>query len=225
VSKSRGSARRGRSVVIVAALAITCGAVFLGSAGTASAGNLITCGGKIAALGKNADTDAKYFVQCSEDIRGYSVVSTKKFDFFGTETDVTPTTSQSATLQCEGTVPGFGFGCGVVNRTAVPAGSPSTPPCGSTPAAPKCAQRVSAGNTISGEVHFDKSPCLTSKPKAWVTATSEPFVTSVSTAVPPGPDTSTMGEYSSQPWQLKITGFTGKKCKQTIKAEAKSSKK
>ena len=112
MSKSRGSARRGRSIFILAALAITCGAVFLGSAGTASAGNLITCGGKVAATGKNANTDAKYFVVCSEDIRGFSVISTAKFDFFGSETDVTPTLSQSATLQCEGSVPGYGFGCG-----------------------------------------------------------------------------------------------------------------
>jgi hypothetical protein len=217
VSKSRGSARRGRPVFIAAALAITCGAVFLGSAGTASAGNLIVCGGKVAATGKNVNTDARYSVLCSEDIRGFSVVSTKKFDFFGSETDVTPTTSQSATLQCEGSVPGFGFGCGVVNRN-----SPSG--CGATPAAAKCTSRVSAGNTISGDVSFDTSPCLGNKPKIWVTAASDPFVTSVSTAVPPGPDTSTVGEYSSQPFQLKVTGFTKKKCAKTVKAGSKGKK-
>ncbi|MDQ1541334.1 MAG: hypothetical protein QOH29_2060 [Actinomycetota bacterium] len=217
MSKSRGSARRGRSVFIIAALAITCGAVFLGSAGTASAGNLITCGGKVAATGKNANTDAKYFVVCSEDIRGFSVISTAKFDFFGSETDVTPTLSQSATLQCEGSVPGYGFGCGVVNRN-----TPAN--CGTTPSQPKCASRLSAGNTISGAVSFDKSPCLTSKPKLFVTAASEPFVTSVSTAVPPGPDTSTMGAYDSQPFRLKLTGFTGKKCAKTVKADSKGKK-
>jgi hypothetical protein len=241
VSKSRGSARRGRSVVIVAALAITCGAVFLGSAGTASAGNLIVCGGKVAAQGKNADTKAKYFIQCSEDIRGYSVVSTKKFDFFGTETDVTPTTSQSATLQCEGTVPGNGFGCGVVDQYVTTgycgsSGKPNcnvAPPCGQTASGsnpkqttPPCNQRVSAGNTISGDVDFDTSPCLSkSKPKIWVTGTSDPLVTAISTAVPPGPDTNTVGEYSSQPFQLKVTGFTGKKCKRTINADSKGNKK
>jgi hypothetical protein len=219
VSKSRGSARRGRSIIILAALAITCGAFAFGSAGTASAGNLITCGGSVTPPPhtKNADTDARYNVVCSEDIRGYAVVSTSTLDFFGTETDVLPTTSQSATLQCEGTVPGNGFGCGIVNRN-----SPSG--CG-TPTTAKCTSRISAGNYISGDISFEKSPCLGKSPKIWVTATSEPFVTSVSTAVPPGPDTSTVGEYSSQPWRLKVKGFNKKKCEKTVKADEKSSKK
>jgi hypothetical protein len=221
VSKSRGSARRGRSIVIIAALAITCGAVFLGSAGTASAGNLIVCGGKVVAQGKNADTSAKYSVQCSEDIRGFAIVSTEKFDFFGSETDVTPTTSQSATLQCEGSVPGNGFGCGVVNRNAAPTGTPANT-CGSSPTANPCTQRVNKGNVISGDVDFDTSPCLgKSKPKIWVTATSDPFVTSFN----PAGDTTTVGEYSSQPWPLKLAGFTHKKCKKTVKADEKASKK
>jgi hypothetical protein len=34
-----------------------------------------------------------------------------------------------------------------------------------------------------------------------------------------------VGEYSSQPWQLKVTGFTGKKCKKTVKADEKASSK
>lgn len=236
--KSSGSARRGRRLAVVVALAATCGAVFLGSAGTANAGNLITCGGKIVPSNpKKVGTDARYFVQCSEDIRGYSVVSSAPIDFFGTETDVTPTVSQSATLQCEGTVPGNGFGCGVVNKFSSSAcngtGQPKcnvAPPCGQTsPTSPgnvttsACSQRVSAGNVIAGDVGFSKSPCLV-KPKVWVTAASDPIVTSFA----PTGDTNTVGEYASQPFRLKVKGFTGKKCakvvKQDEKAQAKAKK-
>lgn len=236
--KSRGSARRGRRLAVVVALATTCGAVFLGSAGTANAGNLITCGGKIVpANAKKVDTDARYFLQCSEDIRGFSVVSTSPIDFFGTETDVVPTVSQSATLQCEGTVPGNGFGCGVVNKfTSSACGTGAqpkcnvAPPCGQTSptspgnvTTPGCSQRVNAGNVISADIGFSKSPCLV-KPKVWVTAASDPIVTSFS----PTGDTNTVGEYGSQPFRLKVKGFTGKRCakvvKQDEKAQAKANK-
>jgi hypothetical protein len=231
VIKSRGSARRGRRLAVVVALAATCGAVFLGSAGTANAGNLITCGGKIVPSNpKKVGTDVHYSLSCSEDIRGYSVISTKTFDFFGTETDVTPTVSQSATLQCEGTVPGNGFGCGVVDQYAASncGSSPkpncqTVPPCGTTKTTIPCNSKVSAGNFISGDVSFSKSPCL-GLPKVWVTATSDPLVTSFA----PSGDTSTVGEYGSQPFRLKVKGFTKGKCakvvKQNDKAEAKAKK-
>lgn len=234
--KTRGSAQRGRrGIAVVVALAITCGAVFLGSAGTASAGNLIVCGGTITppAKTKNADTDARYYITCDEDIRGYSVVSTKTLDFFGTETDVLPTESQGATLQCEGTAPGNGFGCGVVDQFASSAcngtGQPKcnvAPPCGqsNTGANPKqttkpCSQRLSAGNTISADISFTTSPCL-GKPKAWVTAVSDPLVVSFN----PAGDTNTVGEYGSQPWRLKFKGFSGKKCAKAKKQAAKEAK-
>ena len=242
MSKSRGSARRGRrTAVVVVALAATVGAVVLGSAGTASAGNTIVCGGKVVPTNKKkvAD-DATYSIQCSQDIRAYSVISTKQFDFFGTETNVTPTVSQSATLQCEGTAPGFGFGCGVVdalqssgcNAKTTANGKPNcnvAPPCGQTANGgspvqntPACLNELSAGNTISGQVSFVSSPCVGKKPKIWVTAASNPEVTSVAVANgQPAPDTSTLGAYSSEPFPLKVTGFSGKKCAHAIQAASK----
>ena len=205
MSKSRGSARRGLPIVVVVAMAAIVGAVVLGSVGTASAGNLIVCGGKVQPTSKKKPADdGTYSVQCSEDIRGFSVISNQQVDFFGSETGVVPTVTESATLQCEGTVPGFGFGCGIVDRS-------------------KPANKVSAGSTTSGSISFDKSPCdAKGSLKVWVVATSEPLVTSVNTATnPPKPDSSTTGEYSSQPFSLSTKGWSKKACSKSSKGGSK----
>jgi len=191
-----------------------CGAAILGSAGTASAGNNTFCKGTVKpANKKKPGVDAVYNFSCSDDIRGYSIVTTRTLDFFGTETNTSPDTSQSAIMQCEGTVPGHGFGCGVVNQYSSPAcggsGKPScstAPPCGQPTTAP-CTSRLSAGNFISGDISFDKSPCDRSggKLRIWVTATSDPFITAISPTG--GASTTTVGEYGSQPWPLKVKGY------------------
>ncbi len=230
MSKSRGSAHRGRRIAVVIGLAATCGAVFLGSAGPASAGNTIVCGGKISpANKKKPGPEAKYTVQCSEGIRGFNVTTTKKLDFFGSETDVVPNVLQSAILQCEGTVPGYGFGCGTVNQfvqkncglggkspscaTNVAACGQQTKPDGT--GTPPCNNAVDAGNFISGDVSFANDPCdSNSKIKAYVSATSTPIVTNAagSTTNAAAADSYTTGIYSSQPFNLKVAGWTKGKC-------------
>jgi hypothetical protein len=205
VSMSRGPASRGRRMAVAVALVASCGAVVLGSAGTASAGNTITCGGKVVpANKKKPGEDATFSIQCSENFRAFALVTTQKLSFFGTENTVTPTTTESATLQCEGTVPGYGFGCGIVNRSSA-------------------AAKVTAGSILSSDVSFEESPCDAKHPlKVWVTATSEPDV--VSSDPKGGPDTKTVGEYASQPFQLSTKGWSAKKCKASAKGGKKSKK-
>lgn len=235
MSKSRGSAQRGRRIAVVVALATTCGAVFLGLAGTANAGNLIVCGGAIKPLNKKKPTDeAKYTIQCNEDIRGYSITATQKFVFFGTEVDVLPNVNQSAVIQCEGSVPGFGFGCGVVDQfiqpncgvSGKPACTTGVAACGQQTAAtttPKCNNRVDAGNKLSGEVHFAKSPCeITGRLRAWVSAVSTPITASTDgsgTPSAPKPDKYNTGVYGSQPFALASKGWSAKACARAARAE------
>lgn len=235
--KSRGSARRGR-LIVVAALAIACGTVFFSSVGTASAGNLIVCGGKIKPLNKKKpDVEAKYTIQCSEDIRGYSITTSQQLDFFGTEVEVAPNLEQSAVIQCEGSVPGFGIGCGVPDALISTApsctstsssgssGCATAPPCGTQinttgVARPKCAQRVDAGNLISGEIHFAKSPCeAKNKLSATVSAASTPITPSFN----PAGDRYSTGVYASQPFKLKTKGWSAKKCPKVKKGKEKKS--
>jgi hypothetical protein len=224
VIDSKGTAgRRRRGMLAAGVLATACGVVVLGSAGTASAGNLIACGGNVTAKSKkHPGTEATYNFGCTDDIRGFTIMSSKQLSFFGSETTVTggdPAHNQSAIFQCEGVVPSFGFGCGTVNRNnGGAAASPKPADCqGST-----CNNRVSAGNVVSGDIGFSVNPCKKGhgkkpKPKLWLIVTDEPLVTNVSpppSGSPPGtPDTVTYttGIYSSPPFQLKLAGYK-KKC-------------
>jgi hypothetical protein len=203
VIKSNRSGRgwRGkRRIAVLASLACITGAVFLGSAGTASAGFTLCTGTVQPKEAGKASVDAKYAIRCNADIRSFSLVTNKKFDFFGTELVVWQAgqaSSQSATLQCEGNVPGSGFGCGVVNRN-----TPSN--CGQTPASALCTQRISAGNTVTGDLGLTRSPCKY-KPgepplKVWLVTGQEPFITGLT-------GTPTVGTYTSEPFRMKIKGY------------------
>ena len=161
MSKSRGSARRGaRGIIVVAVMATVCGAAILGSAGTASAGSQVSCNGTVQPKNKKKPGSAAiYSFACTQDIRGYSVISTKQFDFFGSETNSSPNTAQSALFQCGGSVPSFGFGCGIVNRDAATPSNGNN--CGQLVSGvqqPPCSNRLSAGNFISGDVGFTGEP-------------------------------------------------------------------
>ena len=191
--------RGARRIAVLVSAACVLGVVYFGAAGTASAGFTL-CGGTIQPKEKGKPSvDAKYAFRCNADIRSFSLVTNKKFDFFGTELIVYEAgnvSSQSALLQCEGPVPGSGFGCGVVNR--------NTPTNCGTAATPPCTQRISADSTVTGDLGLTRSPC-SYKPgeaalKVWLVAGSEPFVTALT-------GTPTVGTYTSEPFAMKLKGY------------------
>lgn len=203
-----------RIAVLVSAVCVT-GGVYFGAAGTAS-GGFTLCNGTVQPKEKGKPSfDAKYAFRCNADIRSFSMVTNKKFDFFGTELVVfqgTEASNQSATLQCEGPVPGSGFGCGVVNRN-----TPSN--CGAS-GQPPCTQRVSAGNTVTADLGFPRSPC-SYKPgepplKVWLIVGTEPLVAGLT-------GTPTQGAYTSEPFAMKIKGYN--KCPSGKKGESAKKKK
>ncbi|HEY6638469.1 MAG TPA: hypothetical protein VIZ61_12370 [Solirubrobacterales bacterium] len=139
-------------------------------------------------------TDAAMFFTCNQNIRAFAIYSNKPIDVPGDEPIVTGTSgggvSEGALHQCQGNIPGPGFGCGIVDRQAQSTGLPN-------------GQGISAGNTAEQQISFESSPCKRKgepKAKVWVIAMGEP-VTSAST----------VGEFTSAPQQLAVSGFG--KCK------------
>jgi hypothetical protein len=145
-------------------------------------------------------TDGKLSFTCNQNIRAFAVYSNKEIDIPGDEPVVTGTggggVNEGALHQCEGDIPGAGYGCGIVDRqtqsTALPNG-----------------QGISAGNTAEQSISFTSAPCARKgqpKAKVWLIAMGEP-VTS-----PYGQGNSgAVGEFSSAPQQLVVSGFG--KCK------------
>jgi hypothetical protein len=80
---------------------------------TASA-NSVECWGR-AAPTSTAQTELTYAFQCSEPLKGFSIVSNLEVGEFSTTADVLdPTTREpisGQTFGCEGPIPGDGFGC------------------------------------------------------------------------------------------------------------------
>jgi hypothetical protein len=227
--------RGGRRIVPLVALTAIAGAVFFASAGPAAAGSTALCTGEVAPLNKKKPgVDAELSFTCSEDIRGFSVTTNKRFDFFGTELDVfLPDGSgspESATIQCSGNVPGPGFGCGVVNRD-VPSGCGAvTGPTANQVIGPPCTQRVSAGNRSAMQVGFPVNPCKPAglfapgkeKLQIWLSVLTEPLVGAFNaTAI--NQTAYTRGTYISEPFRLKVKGYSNcaPKAKKSAKAKGK----
>ena len=105
-------------------------------------------------------------------------------------------TNEGALHQCEGAFPGPGYGCGVVNRQE------QSGPSGNSPGLPN-GDTITAGNTASQKMGFNSRPCTRKgepKPKAWLVVMGEPTTSAT-----------TVGEFSSAPQPIAISGFG--KCK------------
>jgi hypothetical protein len=151
------------------------------------------------AVGADA-TDGKLTFTCNGNIRSFAVYSNKEIDIPGDEPIVTGTSgggvNEGALHQCEGDIPGPGYGCGIVDRqtqtTALPNG-----------------QGVSAGNTAEQNISFTSAPCKRKgqpKAKVWLVVMGEP----ITSPYAQGGSSGTVGEFSSAPQQLAVSGF---KCK------------
>jgi hypothetical protein len=239
-SGSRRGWRGGRRIALVVGLSVV-GAAVLGSAGTASAAT-VACKGKIVPLNPgNPGLDAEFEMQCSEELRGFSVITNKTFDFFGTETEVTKPggipAQQSATIQCTGNVPGPGFGCGTVNRNTPSnceaVGTSGTSPNQFNTYGPPCTNRIDGNDTVAVQIGFPQNPCKPTgqyapgkdKLRIWATALTEPLVGSFASGgnFPTQGNTSyTRGSFSSEPFRINTKAYT--KCGNGGGGESKGKK-
>jgi hypothetical protein len=158
----------------------------------------VACSGTVTPFKGVRGPDVDVAFTCSQNVRAFAIYSNKQIDLPGDEPIVTGNNggqvNESANHQCEGDLPSFGYGCGTVDRqtvTAASAGPPANPglPNGNT---------ITGGNTANQKMGFDSTPCTRkgeAKPKVWLIVMGEPTIGS------------TVGEYSSQPFPLAVTGF------------------
>jgi hypothetical protein len=171
-------------------------------------------------------SDTQYAFACNQNIRLFTLITNRQSDFFGTETIVTgpgtwskpcvnppapapPLTppqcasAESSAIQCEGAVPGFGAGCTFPDRQ------------GNLSNVLTYGRRLSAGNTLTGDLGFTKSPCIRNNGepalRVWVVAMTEPFMTA----------TNVTGEFISQPFEMKLNGYGKTACAKALSSNKK----
>jgi hypothetical protein len=156
--RKRHSAGR-RPRLAVAAVAAVAGCIYLVPAG-ASAAEAPVCGGSLEINNDIPGIDPpggmSYKFDCSAQVVGYALLSSRQVDYFSTEvlvSDINSGEVVSESFGCEGAFPGSGFGCrGLANN----------------------------GNFISGEFAIGRDPCDVAKTKSdkfkvWVSATVTEF--------------------------------------------------
>jgi hypothetical protein len=161
----------------------------------------VGCAGSVSPFNGVVGPDVKVSFTCNQNIRAFAIYSNKSIDLPGDEPVVTGTSgggvNEGALHQCEGDIPGPGYGCGIVDRqtqsTALPNG-----------------QGISGGNNAEQKMGFDVTPCKRSgepKTKVWLVVMGEPLQGPYAQ----GGSSGSVGEFSSQPFQLPLTGYG--KCK------------
>jgi hypothetical protein len=159
----------------------------------------VSCSGAVAPATTPAGPNVRISFSCTQNIRAFAIYSNKLIFEPGEEPEVEGANggqfNESALHQCEGDIPGYGYGCGIVDRQTVTAASSSNPglPNGNG---------ISAGNTAHQRMGFEFSPCQKAghpKTKIWVIPMGEPVIGS------------SVGEFIGAPQQLALTGYG--KCK------------
>jgi hypothetical protein len=160
VNVSRRRCRgRGATYLGAASLVAACAALLVIPAGASA--STVNCNGKLN-LDPSADAGprgVKYSVKCTEDVKAFSMHVSKRIDYFSPDPTVFGTDgepSDSDRFNCEGPIPGPGFGC---------------------PGA------MTAGNKVVGHFATQESRCSPTV-QAWVTVVTEqltasgsPFIT------------------------------------------------
>jgi hypothetical protein len=151
----------------------------------------VNCAGSVTPSPATGDQVLSF--SCTRNIRAWALYSNKTIDIPGDEALVTGTVgggaNEGALDQCSGTLPGNGYGCGIVDRQTQTALLPN-------------GQGVSNSNTIEQHFAFDRLPCQRkgeAKTNAWVVVMGEPVIGG------------SAGEYVSGPKKMAVSGFG--KCK------------
>jgi hypothetical protein len=163
----------------------------------------VNCTGVVEPRTQPAGAQATLKFICSQTIRAFAVYSNKTIVEPGDEPLITGTsggaTNEGALHQCEGDIPGPGYGCGIVDRQVQT--GPSTVNGQFNPGLPN-GQGISAGNTAEQKISFEFSPCTKAgqaRTRVWLVAMGEPVIGS------------TVGEFTSAPQALSLSGYG--KCK------------
>src|SRR5262245_4101974 len=150
----------------------------------------VNCEGSV---GPATSGDQQLTFSCNITVRAWAVYSNKTIDIPGDEPLVTGTngggTNEGALQQCSGTLPGNGFGCGIVDRQTQSASLPN-------------GQGVTDSNGVEQKFAFESVPCQRKgqpKTNVWLVVMGEPRVGG------------SAGEYVAAPKKMTVSGFG--KCK------------
>jgi hypothetical protein len=155
----------------------------------------VGCSGRVAPATSPAGALVRVSFTCNQNIRAFGIFSNKLIVEPGEEPEVEGNNggreNESALHQCEGDIPGFGFGCGITDRQTTTAASSGNPglPNGNT---------ITAGNTAHQRMAFQFSPCTRPgepKTKVWLVPMGEPTIGS------------SVGEWVGSPQQLALNGY------------------
>jgi hypothetical protein len=159
----------------------------------------VSCTGAAAPATTPAGPTVKLSFTCNQNIRAFAVYSNKLIFEPGEEPEVDGPSggkvNESALHQCEGDIPGYGYGCGITDRQT------TTAPSSTSPGLPN-GNGISGGNTAHQRMGFEFSPCRKKgepKTKIWLVPMGEPIIGA------------TVGEFIGAPQQLALTGYG--KCK------------
>jgi hypothetical protein len=154
----------------------------------------VSCSGSVAPNTTPAGANATVTFSCNLSIRAFAIYSNKLIVEPGDEPNITGTNgggvNEGALHQCEGDIPGAGYGCGIVDRQTQSTSLPN-------------GQAISGGNTAEQKIAFEFSPCQKPgepKTKVWLIPMGEPITSA-----------GTVGEFVGAPQQLALTGYG--KCK------------
>jgi hypothetical protein len=159
----------------------------------------VSCSGSVAPATTPAGAQVRVGFTCNQNIRAFGIYSNKLIFEPGEEPEVDGPSggqvNESALHQCEGDIPGYGYGCGIVDRQTVVAATATNP---GTPNG----NAISAGNTAHQRMAFEFSPCRRTgepKTKVWILPMGEPTIGGL------------VGEFIGAPQKLALTGYG--KCK------------
>jgi hypothetical protein len=154
----------------------------------------ISCPGTVTPATTPATAVVKLTFACTQNLRAFAIYSNKAIVEPGEEPEVSGTSgggvNEGALHQCEGDIPGSGYGCGIVDRQTQSTSLPN-------------GQGISAGNVAVQKMAFEFSPCQKPgepKTKVWIVPMGEPITSA-----------STVGEWVAAPQQLTLSGYG--KCK------------
>ena len=146
----------------------------------------IACAGSVSPLTTPAGPNAKVSFTCTQNLRAFAVYSNKAITEPGEEPEVVGNNgggvNEGALHQCEGDIPGPGYGCGIVDRQVQTSALPN-------------GQGLTAGNIAEQRMAFESNACQKPgepKTKVWVVPLGEPTVGS------------TVGEFIGAPQQLVV---------------------
>ncbi|MDX6607878.1 MAG: hypothetical protein QOD14_2418 [Solirubrobacterales bacterium] len=144
----------------------------------------VSCTGSVSPATTPGDSSLSF--TCNQNVRAFALYSNKSIALPGDEPVITGTAgggnNEGALAQCEGTIPGPGYGCGVTDRQVQTSSLPN-------------GQAITAGNTATQNMGFEFNPCQKPgqpKTKVWLVVMGEPIIGS------------TVGEFTSAPQQLAV---------------------